>query len=46
MIGGNDIIQLKINFIPKGHIPLKNIFDRNDVEKNTKVQPHEDEIRV
>ena len=44
MIGGKDIIQLKINHIPKGLIPLENLFDKNDVAKNTKVHPDEDDI--
>ena len=43
MIGGKDIIQLNSNFIPKGLIPLEKLFDRNDVAKNPKVQPQEDE---
>ena len=35
MIGGKDIIQLKINFIAKGLIPLEKSFYRNDVTKNS-----------
>ena len=45
MIGGKDIIQLKSKFIPKGLIPLDNLFDRNDVSKKPKVQPNEDDIQ-
>ena len=45
MTGGKYIIQLNSNFIPKGLIPLEKLFDRNDVAKNPKVQPHEDEIQ-
>ena len=45
MIGGKYIIQLKSNFIPKGLMPLEKIFDKNDIDKNTKVQPWEDEIQ-
>ena len=45
MTGGKYIIQLNSNFIPKGLIPLEKLFDINDVGKNTKVHPHEDEIQ-
>ena len=45
MIGGKEILQLKINFIPKELIPLEKLFGRNYVEKNPKVQLHEDEIQ-
>ena len=43
-LGGKDIIQLKNNFIPRGLIPLENIFDQNDVAKNPKVKPVDDAI--
>ena len=39
MIGGKDIIHLKSNFIPRGMIPLENLFDQNDVAKDPKVKP-------
>ena len=38
-LGGDDIIQLKSNFIPRGSIPLEKLFDQNDVAKDPKVQP-------
>ena len=40
-LGGNFIIQLKNNFIPRGLIPLEKHFDQNDVAKNPKVKPTE-----
>ena len=45
MIGGKDIIQLKGNYIPKGLILLEKLFDQNDVSKDPKVQPNENDIR-
>ena len=45
MIGGKNIIQLKSIYIPKGLIPLEKLFDKNDIAKNPKVQPHEDDIQ-
>ena len=45
MIGRKDIIQLKINYIPKGIIPLEKLFDQNDVAKDPKVQPDENDIQ-
>lgn len=30
-IRGHDIVQLRSNFIPRGLVPLKQIFDHNDV---------------
>ena len=44
MIGEKYIIQLKINYIPKGIIPLENLFDQNDVSKDPKFQPTENDI--
>jgi len=32
-----DIVQLKINIIPKGLVPLEKIFDNNDVARNPKI---------
>ena len=37
-LGGKDIVQLKINFIPRGLIPLEFFFDQNDVAKDPKVK--------
>ena len=45
MTASKDIIQLKGNYIPKGLIPLEKIFDQNDVAKDPKVQPNENEIQ-
>ena len=39
MIGGNNIIQLKSNSIPKGLIPLEKLFDQNDVAKTPTSSP-------
>ena len=44
IIGGRDIIQLKSNYIPKCLIPLEKLFDQNDVSKDPKVQPVENDI--
>ena len=43
MIGGKYIIQLKINYIPKGLIPLEELFDQNDVAKDPKFHPTEND---
>jgi hypothetical protein len=43
-IAGKDIVQLKNNVIPKGLVPLENIFDNNDVAKNPKITANEEEI--
>ena len=39
-----EIIHLKNNCIPKGHVPLEKLFDNNDVAKNTKVTPSDTEV--
>ena len=38
-LGGKDIVQLKINHIPRGLIPLENILDQNDVVIDLEVKP-------
>ena len=43
-LGGKDIIQLKSNFIPRGLISLKKLFDQNDVAKDPKVKPADNAI--
>ena len=43
-LAGKDIIQLKRNTIPKGLIPLQELFDNNDVARNTKVAPSDAEV--
>ena len=37
-------MQLKNNSIPKGLVPLEELFDRNDVAKNPKISPSNDEV--
>lgn len=39
-----EIIQLKINCIPKGLVPLEKLSDCNDVAKNPKVIPSDTEV--
>ena len=41
MIGGKYIVQLRRNYIPKGLVPLENLFDQKDVARYPKVQPIE-----
>ena len=43
-IVGRDIVQLKNNIIPKGLVPLEIHFDNNDVARNPKVTPNDEEI--
>ena len=43
-LGGKDIVQLKINHIPIGLIPLESLFDQNDVSRDLKVEPAQDAI--
>lgn len=43
-LAGKDIIQLKNNTLPKGLVPLEDIFDNNDVVKSIKVAPRDDEV--
>jgi len=43
-IAGRDIIQLKINTIPKFFVPLEKLFDDNDVAKIPMVIPNEVEV--
>jgi hypothetical protein len=37
-------MQLKNNYIPKGLIPLEDLFDENDFARNPKVIPSSDEV--
>ena len=41
---GKGIVQLKSNHIPRGLIPLENIFDQNDVIRDHKVKPAENVV--
>jgi len=43
-IARRDIVQLKNNIIPKGLVPLENIFDNNDVAKNPKITANDEDI--
>ena len=36
---------MKNNSIPKGIVPLEDLFDKNDVAKNPKVTPNNDEVK-
>ena len=38
-------MQLMNNSIPKGLVPLEEILDRNDVSKNPKISPDNDEVK-
>ena len=38
-IAGHKVLQLKSNFIPRGLIPLEQIFDRNDIPVRPTVKP-------
>ena len=43
-IAVRDIVQLKNNIIPKGLVPLENIFDNNDVARNPKITANDEDI--
>ena len=43
-LGGKYIVQLKSNHIPRGLIPLENLFDQNDVVRDPKVKPTENVV--
>jgi len=34
-----EVINLKDNFLPKGLIPLEDLFDSNDIPKKSKMEP-------
>ena len=44
--GNSEVLQLKNNFIPKGLIPLENIFDQNDVFKSPRIQVDDEEVEL
>lgn len=44
-IAEKDIIQLSTNNIPKGLVPLEELFDNNDVAKSTGVKPNGEEVQ-
>ena len=41
-LGGNNIVQLKSNHIPRGLIPLENLFDQNDFARDPKLKCADD----
>jgi hypothetical protein len=41
---GHKFLQLKNNFIPKGLVPLEQLFDRNDVPIKPTVCPKDDNV--
>ena len=41
-LGEKDIIPLKNKYIPRGLIPLENLFDQNDFPRNPKMKPVDD----
>ena len=43
-LAGKDIIQLKSNKIPRGMVPLEELFDSNNVPRNPKVAPSDAEV--
>ena len=43
-LGGEDIVQLKSNHIPRGLIPLENIFYQNDVVRDPYMNPVDDVV--
>ena len=43
-IARRDIVQLKNKIIPKGLVPLENIFDNNDVAINPKITTNYEDI--
>jgi len=38
------VLQLKIDFVPKGLVPLEHLFDKNDVPTNPIVLPKDESI--
>lgn len=44
MKANTKIFQLKNNCIPKGLIPLENLFDHNDVVKNPKIKSDDEKV--
>ena len=43
-IVGRDIVQLKINIIPKGLVSLEKLFDNNDVARSPKIAVNEGDV--
>ena len=41
---GKEILQLKNNCIPKGLVTVEEMFDNNDVAKNSKVSSNDSEV--
>jgi len=43
-IAGHDILQLKNNYIPRGLVPLEELFDKKDVAIDPKIHSQEDDV--
>ena len=43
-IGGHDVIELKVTFIPKGLVPLERLFSDNDTLLKLTIQSSEENI--
>jgi hypothetical protein len=43
-IVGKDIMQLKNNTIPKGLVPLEQLFDNNDVARSPKITANDGDV--
>ena len=43
-IGGQEIIQLKDNVLPRGLVPLERLFDANDVAVNQKKENQDENV--
>jgi len=43
-IVGHKMLQLKSNYIPKGLVPLEQLFDRNDIPVKPTVQPKAENV--
>jgi hypothetical protein len=39
-----DVLQLKSNVLPRGLVPLEDLFDFNDVAKKPKIEAHGQEV--
>lgn len=44
-IVGRKILQLKSNFIPRGLVPLEQLFDHNDIPTRPTAQPKEEKVQ-
>jgi hypothetical protein len=44
-IVGKDIMKIKNNIIPKGLVPLENIFDNNDVVGSPEINVNDGDVK-